>query len=579
MRINGTGLVVIFIFVCASAGAQVVVQSQGVDSRVDYESLKAFGPWDDRNYTLNYDDLSVLAANEAELRVPVPAYFRVELRHRFPAFPKTGEIQYPHSSWPRYLVERGGYLINGILYRHATRNGNLWSVDLDKPLTTVPDGTDPAIFARELTADVRVTNPTGAAESAVAINPVNPDIVIAGTNGPGSGQKQHFSTDGGTTWQSAAALPLGGTCCDPTVVWSSDGSKAYTATLGSNVYIYRSADGGQTWDDLNTEPGNDPRREIGSGVDKEYLHVDTSPTSPCMDNLYLTWHEGGTMKFSRSTDDGHTWASATTVPDGGARSGIGSDITSTPDGTVYYFWPTYTDSTIRMVKSTDCGASFESPSSVVATTLDDYDFAIPSMDFRRVFIYVAADTDDSDGLYSGSIYAAFTDSTGPEQGAPADNHARIQVAYSRNGGDTWAQTTPHETADADSVDRWHQWLAVGPDGTVHVVFYDTRNDVTRQSVDLYWSYSSDGAQTWSVPERLTTAISPEIEDGFEFGDYNGLDVVMNRLIAIFTDNRNEGGGGADSVDVYSAGRTLDTNSIFSDGFESGQPDRWSSTKP
>jgi hypothetical protein len=65
--------------------------------------------------------------------------------------------------------------------------------------------------------------------------------------------------------------------------------------------------------------------------------------------------------------------------------------------------------------------------------------------------------------------------------------------------------------------------------------------------------SSDGAQTWSTPARLTSVISPQIDTGFEWGDYNGIDVIGQQLIGIYTDNRNESGGGADSVDVYAVG--------------------------
>jgi hypothetical protein len=40
-----------------------------------------------------------------------------------------------------------------------------------------------------------------------------------------------------------------------------------------------------------------------------------------------------------------------------------------------------------------------------------------------------------------------------------------------------------------------------------------------------------------------------------------MDMVMNDLIAVFTDNRNEGGGGGDSVDVYGAGIVPGTVSV------------------
>ncbi len=554
------------------AFAQVVVQSQGADSRVDYSSLTRIGPWDDRNYQLTLEDLALLAPNEEELTEGIPAFYRVRLRREDPSMLREGKVQYPRSALPRYLVEYGGVLISGRIYTEWERIGEHFVVDLD------PDAPTREMFeyVRALEGEVRVTSPNGAAESAVAINPVNPDQVVAGSNGPGGGQKMHYSTDGGETWNAAGLLPLGGTCCDPTIDWSSDGTKVYTATLGFANFFYRSADGGQTWTDLANEPGNDPRREISAGgsVDKEYIHVDRFPTSPHLDNIYLTWHEGGNiMRFARSTDFGHTWS----TPIGFAADprGIGSDITTDKAGDIYYFWPDFNGQTIRLKRSTDGGASFEVGTVQVASTEGSFIFPIPSMETREVFIYVSAGVDLSNGPFADSIYAAWTDSTAATGGIPANNHARIQVAFSRDGGDTWTVTTPHETADANSVDRWHQWLSVGPDGKVYVMFYDTRNDPTRTSVDVFYSISDDGAQTWSTPAQLTTVSSPNIGGGFEFGDYNGMDVVMNQLITVFTDNRPEGGG--NTVDIYAAGFGLEA--IFADGFESGDVTAWSTSIP
>ena len=193
---------------------------------------------------------------------------------------------------------------------------------------------------------------------------------------------------------------------------------------------------------------------------------------------------------------------------------------------------------------------------VVSATQDGYDFAIPAMETRRAFIYASADTDLSSGPYANRVYAAWTDTTAPEVAAAASNHGRIQVGYSADGGATWTIRTPHETADANSVDRFHPWLGVGPDGKVYVIYYDTRRDASRTAVDIYYSVSADGGNSWSAPARLTSQISPQIDTSFEWGDYNGLDVVGNQLISIFTDNRNETGGTADSVDAYAAGITV-----------------------
>lgn len=545
--------------VFADARHEIAIDpARGSDPAVDYTALVRIGPWDDRNYALTSADLALLSPNEHEQLDPVPAFFRVVLRRNWKDLPRIGVPQYPRSALQIFRLNFHGYLVDGRYCARATYENGRFVVNTEA-------GAGPDADAGGLDADAggldapageaRITSPNGWAESAIKVNPVNTSQVVAGAVGP-SRQTMHYSTDGGSSW-TQVELPLGGTCCDPAVDWSSSGTYAYAVTLGAcgfsgcQLWFYRSTNGGQTWTSLETQTPGDPRREVAtSGADKEYLHVDKYASSPFKDRLYMTWHRNNVMQFAYSADFGNTWTSQA-FPNTVAEQGIGSDITTDKAGAVYYFWPGVNNNTIRMRKSTNGGASFGS-SVVVATTQDSYDFAVPSMDTRRVFIYTSADADLSSGPYGGSVYVAWTDNTGPET-STSNNHARIQVAYSRNGGSTWTVTTPHETADQLTVDRWHPWLAVGPDGTVHVVYYDTRNASDRRSVDLYYSYSTTGGQTWSAPRRVTTVMSNNIVDGFEYGDYNGLDIVLQQLIAIFTDNRRESGGSGDSVDVYSAG--------------------------
>ena len=553
----------ISLLAAAAIQGQAIDPKRGTDPKVDYASLTKIGPWDDRNYSLTRADLDLLSAEEAEQRALVPAFYRVELRKRYPDLPKTGSHQYPRSTMPRFRIEHGGYLIDGRLYRVAHRTETGFEVDRST-VWMERDDWQTKKSGRALDGEARLGP---GAETAVAINPVNPDLVIAGSNGNG-GQVMYYSTDGGSTWSSAGALPS--SCCDPTVAWSTDGTRAYTVTLGAVNDIYLSTNNGQTWTLLDT---------VGSGfVDKEYLHVDDFATSPHKDNLYLTWHLNGVMKFSRSTNLGVSWSSPINLSVGSSQEGIGSDITSDKSGHLYYIWPTFSGGNTWVRKSTDGGQTFAS-AVLVADTVGSYDFPIPAMPSRRAFMYVAADTDLTNGAYADSIYVAYTDNTVPDSGTPANNHGRIQVAYSRDGGATWSITTPHETADANEVDRFHPWLTVGPDGKVWVVFYDTRNNASRTSVDFYYAVSDDGAQTWSTPERLTIVSSPKPNDSFEWGDYNGMDLVMDQLIGIYTDNRNEGGGGGDSIDVYVVGSMTTASGIFTDGFESGNTSMWSSASP
>lgn len=540
----------------AAASAQPIDNNRGKDPRVDYTSFVQFGPWDDRNYNVTKEDLAVLADNEKELKDPIPVFFRIELRKSNPDMPRTGEPQYPRSALQIFRMRYGGYLVGNKMYKGAIWRNGRYEVVQSNGFTREELQ---ELEAKALAGDVRITSPTGAAESAVKIHPTDVNKVVAGSNGPGSGQIMWYSTNGGSSWTQAGALPGGSTCCDPTVDWSSNGQYAYTTTLGGctslcNVWVYRSADGGATWNDLATITPGDGRREVTSAgtSDKQYIHVDKFATSSFRDNIYQCWHDNNTLKFSRSTDFAHTWSTPIAMSSGSSQSGIGCDLTTDKNGNVYYFWPATNGKTILSRKSTTGGTSFNT-AVTVANTQDGYDFAIPAMETRRAFIYASADADLSSGAFANSIYVAWTDTTAPESGTTANNHGRIQVAYSRDGGATWTVRTPHETADASTVDRFHPWLAVGPDGKVYVMFYDTRRSPTRVGVDIFYSVSSDGGNTWATPTRLTSVLSPQIDDGFEWGDYNGLDVVGSQLIAIFTDNRNESGGTADSIDVYGAG--------------------------
>ena len=112
---------------------------------------------------------------------------------------------------------------------------------------------------------------------------------------------------------------------------------------------------------------------------------------------------------------------------------------------------------------------------------------------------------------------------------------------STDGGSTWTVVTPHSTADTASVDRYNQWLSVDNQGRVFVAYYDTRHSTNRTGTDLYYSMSSDGGVTWGTAQRLTAVTSRNITDSFEWGDYNGMDMVMQDIMAIYTDNRDETG--------------------------------------
>lgn len=528
---------------------------RGVDRRVDYPSLLQFGPWDDRNYQLTAKDLAVLGPRETEFDDLIPAFFRVALRKHFKALHQDHDGPYPLHAYPTFLSVYGGFEVNGKYYTRLRRtdSGRLLLI-----LSPEPSDTQSAPEPDFVSGDVRITSPSGGAESAIKIHPTDTNKVIAGSNGPGRGQTMWYSLNGGSSW-TQSTLPLGVTNGDPTVEWSSTGQFAYAATLGNCVFgcavwFYRSADNGVTWTSLETvTPGSPRRTVVPSSADREYLHVDKSANSAFKDRIYLFYHQNNVMQISRSADFGNTFTK-TSFPDLSDERGIGGDVATDPGGAVYYIWPAFNSRRILMRKSTDGGANFGA-TTVVANTNASFTYSLPSMDTRNVAVYVAADADLSSGPFRGSIYATWGDTTATEVAMPSGNHSRIWVARSRDGGASWQLSTPHETSDLNTVDRYHSFLVVGNNGAVHVVYYDSRRDPSRNSVDLFYAYSTDGAVTWSAPQRITAAQSPNLTDGFEFGDYNGLDIALGNMIAIYTDNRKEAGEVGDSKDVYGSGIT------------------------
>ena len=102
--------------------------------------------------------------------------------------------------------------------------GQRFLINLDTEGPDIRESGMPEAFVE---GDVRVTSPNGAAESAIAINPANTDILIAGSNGPNGGQRMHRSTDVGAEGSygqrsdgserpasAAACLPQGIEACD-----------------------------------------------------------------------------------------------------------------------------------------------------------------------------------------------------------------------------------------------------------------------------------------------------------------------------------------------------------------------------
>ena len=479
---------------------------RGIDPRVDYNQLyaetTAIGiPWDDRNLGLTKEDLARLPPGDRDDTQNIPLWFRIMLRAQYPQIRDSGKGQYPRSAAEVYELFWGGE------FRTKDFRGG--------PLV--------------VNGEINITGTRVSAESAIAINPIDSDLMISGVNGP-SGQEMWFSSDAGLTWTRSTSN-LGSSCCDPTVGWSPDGTLAYMTQLGTcsnlcNIEFYLSNDNGQTWGNKVTVKG-------GGTNDKEYLHVDLHPSSPFIGNIYLHWHSFNTIEFARSTDNGANWDTPISF---GGTNGIGGDIATDTNGKIYHLWPRTTNGSIRMNTSVDGGQTF-SGITQVADTNAAFDYGIPVFDIRRAFIYVSVAVDLSNGPFKDRVYACWNDTDGPESGIPANNHSKITVIWSEDGGQNWNEVTPHPTNNIQTVDRFNPWLDVDATGRIHVTYASTINDPNRRVVDIYHVFSEDGGVSWSTPQRITATSSPYLADGFQWGDYNGMALQDGKVRPIWTDSR------------------------------------------
>ncbi len=113
----------------------------------------------------------------------------------------------------------------------------------------------------------------------------------------------------------------------------------------------------------------------------------------------------------------------------------------------------------------------------------------------------------------GSLYAILKDDSG------GDNHNRIYLSDSSDGGVTWSSN--HPVSDEGIEDYYPPAIAVGPEGAVYVTWLDNWEGQPVEGHDVYLSRSLDGGQTWS-PFHVATA--GYIKWGFEVSDLSiGVD--------------------------------------------------------
>ncbi|HZV13188.1 MAG TPA: hypothetical protein VFA55_08225, partial [Candidatus Kapabacteria bacterium] len=406
-------------------------------------------------------------------------------------------------------------------------------------------------------------------ETSVGINPVNPNIIISGSNdyrGEHGSPTQYIyiSTNAGNTWVNNAMPPCNSmynAISDPSIAYDADGDAyfgfgAYNLGTGggpiSAVTVQRSLDGGIDWQD----PVSVYTNASGAFEDKYFVTADANPSSPHKDNVYISWtnftnygmqNQNEQINISHSTDKGATWSVPVNL---NADIGYGhlSMPTTGPDGEVYVVWSQVEQITtqIEFSYSLDGGSTFSSPASIAGVyTMPT---VLPAKGNMRMLTYPAATVDNSSGSHHGRIYvtwAALNTSGGSQH---------IYLTYSDDKGGTWSTPKVVDNDPTTGTDKFHPWISCDPiSGTVAVSYYDSQNDPTNSQTDLYTAYSSDGAQTFHVNRITSTSfnINPASNNPVQGGywaDYTGIAAYKGKIVPCWTDQRS--GNSIYNTDVY-----------------------------
>lgn len=438
------------------------------------------------------------------------------------------------------------------------------------------------------------SNPTGQqSETAIAINPQNPNNIIIGANNNsaagaliGSPQAAMASVDGGFTWQIS---PLSATTTsghqyasgsDPAVAFDNNGNAYFAYILfdsdttapksrptSTALVISKSVNQGATWSAPVTIVEHLPARSLRM-EDKEAIAVDQAngnvyvswthfnripPTlSPCFKGNCMNLGIGDAIFFSRSTDGGRTFSKPIAVTLAHVQF---SSVAVAPNGDVYVAWHDFISDTINIARSTDQGRHF-SPPVVVGhhMRVPNQPYTVPAQPNRGILLYPVVGCDPS-----GNIYVTWTDIA--DGANPESKDTDIFLRKSTDHGLTWnalGTTRKRVNGDSSGATQFNPAMAIDPtDGSINISYYDTRADGTQQKTQYFLSRSTDGGQNFS-DIQVSTAQSNEsggnTNQGNDYGDYSGVAATGGVVFPAWTDTR------ANSENIFTA-RVADCSSL------------------
>jgi hypothetical protein len=416
-------------------------------------------------------------------------------------------------------------------------------------------------------------------ETAVAINPTNPDNIVVTSNLDSfQGLFKAYSLDGGLTWASeiiADGDGLGLSCCDSSLAFDSYGNLflTYLQYVGPDLPVAISTDEGATFQLLDRIL---PRLVGGPDLPgRSRVSIPDQPTiATGPGSVWVTFTGGTVVEAAGAAVTGFGDVGRFNDPEVavGQRGGHFGDIAIGPDGQVLVVYQTPSgQGRSKIITDLDPDglgpAGFDPTRLVAITNVGDYD-AIPAAARVTIDSETGLAWDRSGGPHDGRVYLLWTQERHDES-----DDTNILVQYSNDDGATWAD--PVRVNDDSGVNsQFDPKVALDETtGNVAVAWYDCRNDlgsggrgdtngVANDDAMFYGSFSTDGGVTFARNFNVASAVSNSEDAGTQqdFGDYEALAFEAGSFYPVWADNSNSTGDNPDGtlqkLDLYTARATV-----------------------